>query len=162
MPSPQRRDHLRRALAAWPFLIADPSEETVRLCDTALRHDSYVNERRPADPDADREDNERLEFLGDAVLELMVRERLYLRSDLDEGGMTWELQRLISNNALAAGLRRAPLDLEGVLLTGEGQKELSDRMLAGAFEAMLGALYLSEGLGPVSEVCRRLFLDPDI
>ncbi len=161
MSFPQRRDRLRRALAAWPFLIAEPSEELVRLCDVALRHDSYVNERMAADPDGDMEDNERLEFLGDAVLELIVRERLYRCDGLDEGGMTRALQSLISNQALAARLREGRLGLEGVLLTGGGQKGLSDRMVAGAFEAMLGALYLTAGLDPAREVCRRLLLEPE-
>ncbi len=156
MPPAQRRDRIRRALSEWPFLIKGPSEPLVDLCDMALMHDSYVNELRDRDPSRGLRDNERLEFLGDAVLELIVRESLFLSSDMREGDMTLAMQSLISNASLASRLRESPLDLEALVLTGEGHDALSDRMLSGAFEAIVGALYLGAGLATARMVCRRM------
>ncbi len=155
MPPAQRRDRIRRALAEWPFLIKGASDLLVDLCDIALMHDSYVNEIRDREPANGLRDNERLEFLGDAVLELIVREHLFLRSEMREGEMTVALQSLISNASLASRLRQG-LDLEALVLTGEGHSALSDRMLSGAFEAMVGALYLGAGMVAARAACRRL------
>lgn len=150
----RRRDMLRRALESPPFLISPASEELLSLCDIALTHDSYVNEERDRTGIA-MADNERLEFLGDAVLELTVREHLFMSTVCKEGELTLRLQGLISNSSLAARLRDLPLDLEALVLTGEGHRGLSDRMLAGAFEALMGAIYITEGLEAARKVCLR-------
>ncbi len=122
----------------------------------ALMHDSYVNELRDRDPSKGLRDNERLEFLGDAVLELVVREHLFLSSEMREGDMTFAMQSLISNASLAYRLRESPFDLESLVLTGDCHNALSDRMLSGAFEAIVGAIYLGAGLATAREVCRRM------
>jgi len=152
-------DSIRRQIEAWPFLIEDATDELLVLTDMALRHDSYANEQR--DRRIVLEDNERLEFLGDAVLELMVREHLYINTNLNEGDMTQKSQNLISNNALAAMVRERCGGLGSLVQTSAAHNELSDRMLAGAFEAVLGAIYLCRGIETTRKIWERIALIPD-
>lgn len=85
----------------------------------------------------------RLEFLGDAVLELLAREYLMeAYPDGDEGMMTAAKASIVSERALAAAAREAGLEVR----TGRSVGEAPDSVLAGAVEALLGALYLEAGL----------------
>jgi len=123
------------------------------LLDLALTHPSYRNEH----PEV-QADNERLEFLGDALLDFLVADWLY-RSypELDEGEMTRWRARLVRGEQLARFAE--DLHLEAVLRVGRGEIESWPRarvsILADAFEALLGALYLDQGLEAV-----RAFLLP--
>jgi len=123
------------------------------LLKQAFTHTSYVNEQRGARIP----DNERLEFLGDAVLQLTVSEYLYrLYPDSPEG----ELTRLRASIVCEPSLVRfaEALDFGQVVLLGKGEEQTGGRtrpsLLADAFEAFLGALYLDQGLEVV-----RAFLD---
>jgi ribonuclease-3 len=123
------------------------------LLKQAFTHTSYVNEQRGARI----ADNERLEFLGDAVLQLTVSEYLYrLYPDSPEG----ELTRLRASIVCEPSLVRFAETLEfgQVVLLGKGEEQTGGRtrpsLLADAFEAFLGALYLDQGLNAV-----RAFLD---
>jgi ribonuclease-3 len=123
------------------------------LLKQAFTHTSYVNEQRGARI----ADNERLEFLGDAVLQLTVSEYLYrLYPDSPEG----ELTRLRASIVCEPSLVRFAVTLEfgKVVLLGKGEEQTGGRsrpsLLADAFEAFLGALYLDQGLNAV-----RVFLD---
>jgi ribonuclease-3 len=112
----------------------------------ALSHASYAYETR-----GDR-GNERLEFLGDAVLDLVVGEALYAaHPDWSEGELTRARASLVRGDALAA--RARALGLPGLvrlgrteLRSGGAEKE---SILANVFEAVIGALYLDGGLAPV-------------
>lgn len=111
----------------------------------AFTHTSYVNEQRGART----ADNERLEFLGDAVLQVTVSEYLYRTyPDRPEG----ELTRLRANIVCEPSLVRfaEALDFGKVVLLGKGEEQTGGRtrpsLLADAFEAFLGALYLDQGL----------------
>jgi len=119
----------------------------------AFTHTSYVNEQRGAKV----EHNERLEFLGDAVLQLTVSEVLYrMYPDRPEG----ELTRLRASIVCEPSLVRfaEALDFGQVVLLGKGEEQTGGRtrpsLLADAFEAFVGALYLDQGLNVV-----RAFLD---
>jgi len=119
----------------------------------AFTHTSYVNEQRGARV----EHNERLEFLGDAVLQLTVSEALYrMYPDRPEG----ELTRLRAGIVCEPSLVRfaEALDFGQVVLLGKGEEQTGGRsrpsLLADAFEAFVGALYLDQGLDAV-----RTFLD---
>jgi len=114
----------------------------------ALTHDSYVNEHSQA-----VEDNERLEFLGDAVLGLIVGEWVYNRfPEMPEGDLTQMLSAFVRNEQLAQFARN--LDLGHALRLGRGMSIAGghdhDRLLGCAFEALIGALYLDAGLEVVS------------
>ena len=114
------------------------------LLEQAIVHSSWLHEH----PDAARGHNERLEFLGDAVVSLAVSEALYLRHGADdEGLLSARRAAIVSTPGLAALAER--LDLGSFLLLGEGEAQRGGRvrpsLLASAFEALVGAIYLDLG-----------------
>ena len=124
----------------------------------AFVHSSYYNEN----PQAVSGHNERLEFLGDAVIGLVVSRLLYERfPDEDEGVLTARRAALVNRDALAALALRIGLDR--YLLLGRGETEAGGAtrpsLLAAAFEALAGAIFLSEGLEVTRGWLRRLFAD---
>jgi ribonuclease-3 len=125
------------------------------LLAVALTHRSTVNER----PDASLEDNERLEFLGDAILGAVVAEELYRAFPaVPEGSLTLMRAELVRQAGLARWARR--FDLGSHLLLGRGEEQRGgrerDALLASAFEALMGALYLDQGYGAVQRVVADL------
>lgn len=120
----------------------------------ALTHRSYVNEH----PDEGVRDNERLEFLGDAVLQLVVSADLFRRfPDWPEGRLTELRTALIRGERLAAWAEA--IELGRWLRLGKGEAEgarARPSVLADAFEALLGALYLDGGLPVVERLMERL------
>lgn len=115
----------------------------IELLITALTHRSYVNEHKKSVS----EHNERLEFLGDAVLELVVTDYLYHNFSEPEGILTsWRAALVRTESIGAAGDR---LGYEPLIRMSRGEKKGSDRarqqILANAFEAVIGAIYLERG-----------------
>lgn len=111
----------------------------------ALTHRSYINEN----PDYVLEDNERLEFLGDAVLDFITAEYLYHRyPEMAEGRLTNLRSALVRTERLAQFATE--LNLGNFLFLGRGEEESGGRerlaILCDAFEALIGALYLDNGL----------------
>jgi ribonuclease-3 len=130
------------------------------LLQRALIHRSYLNEH----PDFPLEDNERLEFLGDAVLDFVTGEYLYNRfPELREGSLTSLRSALVRREALAdfAG----QFALGEYLLMGHGEAESGGRSrpanLCAAFEALVGALYLDQGLDVVRSLMEPL-VEPEV
>jgi ribonuclease-3 len=121
----------------------------------ALTHRSYLNEQELNTETS--EPNERLEFLGDSVLGMLVAEFLYQRfPELPEGRLTAYRTALVRTETLADWARRFGLD--ELLYLGRGEQvesAIRDRILAGAFEAVLAAIYLDRGL----RVTRRFLQD---
>jgi ribonuclease-3 len=120
------------------------------LLRTALTHRSYLNEH----PDLDWEDNERLEYLGDAVLDFLLAEYLFLRlPNAPEGELTALRAALVRRDTLARFAKE--LAIGSALLVGHGEAETGGRerpaTLCAAFEALVGALYLDQGLGGVCD-----------
>jgi ribonuclease-3 len=121
-----------------------------KLLQQALVHRSYLNEH----PDFPLRHNERLEFLGDAVLEIVVTEFLYLNfKDTDEGDLTNWRASLV--NAKMLYVIADELKLEDYLYLSKGEakdknKKSRQYILANAVEAVIGALYLDQGL-PVAK-----------
>jgi ribonuclease-3 len=92
------------------------------------------------------QDNERLEFLGDAALDLVVAEELYAtHPDLSEGPLTELKAAVVSRKALAEAARRLALEDAARVGRGLGRRALSRAVLANLFEALLGAIYLDGG-----------------
>jgi ribonuclease III len=139
---------------------------------TAITHRSYLNEHREAEQDH----NERLEFLGDAVLELVVTDYLYRTyPDKPEGELTAIRAALVNTVSLADAALK--LDVNEYLLMSKGEAKDTGRarqyILANVFEAFIGALYLDQGYGVaknfISEqlfkktediITKRLWQDP--
>jgi len=114
------------------------------LLDEALRHSSFVNEQ----PDADLRDNERFEFLGDAVLNLIVGHILMERyPNANEGDLSRTRANMVNESQLAI-IARA-IDLGAFIRLGKGEIQTNGRdknsILAGAFEALIAAVYLDGG-----------------
>ncbi len=115
----------------------------LELLITALTHRSYLNEHRSTV----NEHNERLEFLGDAVLELVVTEFLYANYSEPEGILTNWRSSLVRTESISAAATR--LGLEPLLRLSRGEKRGTERaraqILANSFEAVTGAIYLDKG-----------------
>ncbi len=127
-----------------------------RLLESVFVHRSYLNE-----PGGERLCSyERLEFLGDAVLSAVISHILYERfPDLDEGGLTGLRAKLVNKKTLASIARR--LDMGRYLLLGKGERTTgggdNPTILAGAFEALLAAIYLDRGYSAVFRFTENLF-----
>ncbi|HYU19265.1 MAG TPA: ribonuclease III [Chloroflexota bacterium] len=168
-------DELVRALAEEPlegsgleeglWLLEEPDLEEVErrlgttfkdpgLLRQALVHKSLTNELGLSGLAS----NERLEFLGDAVLGAVVAEQLYLRfPDHDEGQLTLLRSSMVRASTLADWARA--LDLGAFVLVGRGESRAGGRdrdpLLARTFEAVLGAMYLDRGHRAVRKLVRR-------
>jgi ribonuclease-3 len=137
----------------------------VKLLRGALTHSSYANEFDEAG-----EDNERLEFLGDAVLELCISEEAFLRyPEASEGQMTRIRSRLVKEKSLADAAR--VLHLERYLLLGRGEESQGgrtrDSLLSDALEALFGAVFLDGGYTAAKALILRVFTpfwpeEPDV
>ncbi|MCB9457095.1 MAG: ribonuclease III [Anaerolineaceae bacterium] len=124
----------------------------------ALTHRSYINEQ----PDGDSADNERLEFLGDAVLDFLVGDMLFRRfPDEPEGYLTRLRAALVKTEALAELSHR--IHLGAALRVGRGEEMSGGRErptnLCAGFEAVVGALYLDQGLDAVRHFTTPLLDD---
>jgi ribonuclease-3 len=117
--------------------------DDIELLVTALTHRSYMNEHKKSA----KVHNERLEFLGDAVLELVVTDALYRNHDEPEGILTSWRSALVRTESIGEAGER--LGYEPLLRLSRGEKRGSDRarqqILANAFEALIGAIYLEKG-----------------
>ena len=131
------------------------SFSNLSLLTRALTHRSYVNENFDG-----LEDNERLEFLGDAVLDFIVGEWAYHHfPEMPEGHLTKIRSFLVRNEKLAEFARQ--LDLGSALRLGRGEKSngghLRESVLGSAFEALIGAIYLDSDLEKVKKFVIPLF-----
>jgi len=129
--------------------------ENVSLLEQALVHDSYVNENPGIAPAS----NERLEFLGDALIGAIVAEKLYDDfPHFTEGQMTQLRAGLVRREALARAAES--IGLGDYLYLGKGEEASGGRHkppnLAGSLEAVVGAIYLDQGLPTAKEATLRL------
>jgi ribonuclease-3 len=124
----------------------------------ALTHKSYVNEHQ----EAYLQDNERLEFLGDAVLDLAISHRLMERFPTASEGELSKLRALIVNEGGLARVAVA-LNLGELLLLGRGEEMTGGRvkrsLLADAMEAIIGAVYLGSGMEVVMVLVDKHFTE---
>nr|WP_041089920.1 ribonuclease III [Jeotgalibacillus soli] len=126
-----------------------------KLLTKAFTHSSYVNEHRRKP----YEDNERLEFLGDAVLELSVSHYLFERyPTMSEGEMTKLRAAIVCEPSLVIFANE--LEFGKLILLGKGEEQTGGRMrpalLADVFEAFIGALYLDQGIEPVQVMLQKV------
>lgn len=115
------------------------------LINQAFVHSSYSNEHKTK-----KGDNERLEFIGDAVLQIYSAHRLYnIKPELPEGLMSTRRSNLVSEKALAEVVREYKLNQ--FLLLGAGEEKTGgrqrDSIISDMFEAFIGAIYLDSGYG---------------
>ena len=122
-----------------------------KLLETALTHSSFSNECK------DAECYERLEYLGDAVLELVTSEYFYLNTNDKEGKMTKERANYVCEKALATYSKDIGIDKH--IKLGQGQKSnLNDTIIADVFEAVCGAIYLDQGYNVVKKYIDKIVI----
>lgn len=129
----------------------------------ALAHRSYLNEN----PDFPLGHNERLEYLGDAVLELVVSEHLYRHYPNPEGDLTNWRASLVNAKSLSEVARGLELDEYLLMSRGEAKDKASkarQNIHANAIEAIIGAIYMDGGIAPAKVLIDRLIISrlPDI
>lgn len=124
-----------------------------KYIETALTHSSYANEHN-------LECNERMEFLGDAVLELAMSKYLYAVISLDEGVLTKTRAKAVCESAL--DYYAAKINLSKYLFLGKGEELSGGRMrpaiIADAMEAVLGAIFLDSGFDQAYEIVKKFFI----
>lgn len=155
-PKPEKQsiaERLARLEACARQAFADPHQALI-----ALTHKSYCNEHK----DEPREDNERLEYLGDAVVDLAVGQRLMERFPRANEGELSKLRALIVNEEGLARVARS-MGLGELLLLGRGEDLTGGReknsVLADALEAVIGSLYLGNGMNGVLAFIDVFFKD---
>lgn len=125
------------------------------LLHQALLHRSYLNES------SEPESNERLEFLGDAVLEFIVSKELFTSyPDLQEGELTSLRANLVNTDSLARASRELGLGEVIYLSRGEekGGGRMSTSLLANSFEALIGALFIDQGVEAAQNLITKFLL----
>lgn len=116
----------------------------LKLYEIALSHSSYTNEHK------DKRNYERLEFLGDAVLELIVTEYLYKNFEQDEGDMTKTRANYVCENANFEYMN--DIGLTKYIKVGNGEvHDIKKAIVADIFEAFIGAIYLDQGFAKAEE-----------
>jgi ribonuclease-3 len=128
----------------------------ISLLKRALTHRSYLNENRDVD-----KNNERLEFLGDAVLELIVSDFLYKKyPDRPEGELTSFRSAIVRTESLADASRE--LNYGKYLRMAKGEAESGGRdkdyLLANTFESVLGAIYIDQGYVKCKNLVKRVLI----
>ena len=123
------------------------------LLTEALTHSSYGNEHNTPY-------NERLEFLGDAVIELLMSQYLYLKSEISEGKMTKKRAQGVCEEALVKYASK--INLSEYILLGHGEELSNGRnrpaIIADCFEALFGAIYLDQGYFVAFEMFEKLVI----
>lgn len=135
--------------------IIDYKFKKQKLLVTALTHSSFSNEHRV-------ESNERLEFLGDAVIEFIITERLFLEFNEKEGDLSKIRAMLVSEKPLAEAID--DLGLEKFLMKGVGESKntiSSKAVKCDMFEAIVGAIFLDGGIDSAKQffnkaICKKL------
>ncbi len=127
----------------------------IKVFETAFVHRSYLNENIEAE-----ESNERLEFLGDAVLELLTTEYLYRHIPQQEGDLSAIRAAAVRTSTLAIVAQK--MGLNNFLLLSRGEEQTGGRqkegILADLFEAFLGAVYLDQGLKKAQAIFEEFVL----
>ena len=158
---------IRELLAREPFCL-HPDKDEIHLFRTAMTHDSFSSEYN-SKFEKKIESYERLEFLGDAVLEYVVCDAAYNLKELSsEGQMTNDFkQKAVANDRIAMYLRESGINLDRYMLLGNAfhvsnGNELNDDLRADVFEALVAATYLTMGMECARSIIRKVILDPVI
>jgi ribonuclease III len=141
---------------------SSPIEATIKyefknrsLFDEAITHCSFLNERR----DKRKSDNEKLEYLGDAILNTVISILLYKKyADKNEGFLSNARSCLVRREMLTDIARKIDLDEHMSYGNGKSCLPLDSKVLSNMLEALIGAVYLDGGLRSVSRIIRSLFL----
>jgi ribonuclease-3 len=147
------------------FLVRDSEKEWDKMLEELQKkvgvrfNDSSILRRAITHSSADRNCNETLEFFGDAILEFIVSERLFFELGGDEGKLTEERSKLVSGSALSKLANY--MELEKYIVLGKGEK-INNSILADAFEALIAAIYIDQGMEKVKDFIDRTVLGANV
>lgn len=151
-------ERIRHFLQQPEIGVVSPSPEALARYISAFTHPSCIREQASGDNALPFPDNfERLEFLGDRVLNLVVAEYLFLDGDQSEGAMTSRME-VVRNQHLGAIVPSLDIGFPEMIRAGQNQ-EKTTRIIAAAFEAFIGAFYLDNGLESTKLMLMRLIGD---
>lgn len=131
---------------AYAALLEKLPFRNVKMLDLALTHASYFYEN----PHQVDDDNERLEFLGDTVIGLVIAHHFYQNNPRNREAQLTQAKISVENNANLARFAKT-LNLEKFVKVGNGNNPANDKILADTFEALLGAYFLDSGLEAVAK-----------
>jgi ribonuclease-3 len=152
----KRRAKIQELLSNPIFNIVNVKEGALNRYDQALTHSSYAKEMKDRGIECD--DYERLEFFGNFVLNFVVSEyicKFKKFKDDSEGCMTKRME-IVSNEILAEIIKEKKIGIEKLIKVGKGvsgnKEDLEDSIVADAFEALIGAVYLDKGMQKVKKI----------
>ena len=153
MDAEHHRKKVREFMARQPFSKRNLTDDELDLFCQALTHDSYSNEAGTGTS------YEGPEFLGDAVIELIVRERIFLSGPDSEGNMTTRKNEIVADHKMSQRIVEKGIDIDSAMLVGHGHMDavtkkniISENMRADSFEALIAAAYLLYGLKEAERV----------
>lgn len=155
---------VREFLARPPFSLRGLTKDQLNLFCTALTHDSFSNEALNMDPPRHIESYERLEFLGDSILEFLVCDHIYRTTDLMEGAMTDYKQDKVCNHMLSERILEAGIGLDDIMRVGgghirpDGSQKIEENMRADSFEALIAVVYLTLGMDSARHLIETIVL----
>ena len=152
----KRRANIQEPLSNPIFNIVDVNDKSLNIYDQSLTHSTYAKEMK--DRGIKCNDNERLEFFGNFVLNFVVSEYIFKKFKDDSEGDMSDRMEIVSNEILAEIIRKKKIGIEKYIQLGKGQ-DLEGSIVADAFEALIGAVYLSQGMRKVKEIIIGLLSD---
>ncbi len=157
----KRRVKLQNFLSDPIFNIVNVKEEELNRYDHALTHSSFAKEMK--DVGIKCEDYERLEFLGNFVLNFVVSEYIYKKFKDDSEGCMTKRMEIVSNEILAEIIKEKKIGIEKYIKVGKGvsgnKEDLEYSIVADAFEALIGAVYLNKGMQKARKIILRMLSD---
>lgn len=152
------KDRLLKFQAKLQYIFND-----IKLLKLALTHKSFAYDVNNV-PDLNKKYNERIEFLGDAILEHIISDMLYnYKPELSEGDMTKKRASIVCETSLSSAMKR--INGQEYIYLGKCEKtsngKMKDAILADAFEAVIGAIYVDAGYEVTKDIVLRL-LDNEI
>ena len=152
---------VREFLAKPPFSLRGLKKDELSVFVTALTHDSFSNElaQEYANKGIQRtpQSYERLEFLGDAILEFLVCERVFHVTEDTEGNMTLFKQEHVANSKVSQRVIDSGMGLDPLIRVSKGT-EIVENIRAECFEARIAAVYLTQGMDIVRNVVDSVIL----
>lgn len=158
---------VRELLAREPFNMRRLSKEDLAIFCEAFIHDSFSNEMDSDCRPKNLRSYERLEFLGDSIVEFIACEYIFHNSGFQEGRMTDFKQEIVANRKISASVLEAGIDIDGVMLLGHGHRDpktkeniVEDNMRSDAFEALIAAVYMVFGMEKARDIVYKVLIVP--